>query len=65
MSKCEFNGVQCQFWDLGGGGDLPKLWKKYYAEAHAVVFVVDSENIEAGRLCQVLGKRVFINNYTF
>ncbi len=58
VSKCDFNGVQCQFWDLGGGGDLPKLWKKYYTEAHAVFFVIDSVNIEAGRLNKVLGRAV-------
>lgn len=55
VSKCNFNGVQCQFWDLGGGGDLPKLWKKYYVEAHAVFFVIDSLKIETERLNQILG----------
>lgn len=42
VSKCEFHGVTCQFWDLGGAGNLRQLWTKYYAEAHAVLFVLDS-----------------------
>lgn len=42
VSKCDLKGIQCQFWDLGGGGDLPKLWPKYYKESHAVLFVIDS-----------------------
>ena len=46
MSKCDLKGIQCQFWDLGGSGDLPKLWQKYYTEAHAVLFVIDSVRIE-------------------
>lgn len=59
VSKCDFNGIQCQFWDMGGGGDLPKLWSKYYGEAHAVFFVIDSVTIEEGeriaKLKRILG----------
>lgn len=42
VSKCEINGILCQFWDMGGGGDLPKLWSKYYKQAHALLFLIDS-----------------------
>lgn len=62
VSKCNFQGVQCQFWDLGGGGDLPKLWKKYYAEAHAVLFVIDSVSIETDRLREALSKTFAFSN---
>lgn len=30
------------FWDLGGQAGLRSIWDKYYAESHALVFVVDS-----------------------
>jgi ADP-ribosylation factor related protein 1 len=30
------------FWDLGGSQSLRVLWSKYYAECHAVCYVVDS-----------------------
>lgn len=54
VSKCDLKGIQCQFWDLGGGGDLPKLWPKYYAEAHAVFFVIDCLEIKSERLMNTL-----------
>lgn len=45
---------------MGGGGDLPKLWSKYYGEAHAVFFVIDSVTIEeeerVDKLRRILGK---------
>lgn len=44
VSKCDFQGVICQFWDLGGGGDLKSLWQRYYQDAHAVFFVIDSSD---------------------
>ena len=30
------------FWDLGGQAGLRSIWDKYYAESHAIVYVVDS-----------------------
>lgn len=32
------------FWDLGGAAGLRSIWEKYYAEAHAVIFVVDASD---------------------
>lgn len=34
------------FWDLGGQAGLRSIWDKYYAESHAILYVVDS-----GRAC--------------
>lgn len=31
-----------QFWDLGGQRDIRSLWSRYYADAHAVCFIIDS-----------------------
>jgi ADP-ribosylation factor related protein 1 len=30
------------FWDLGGQTDLHSIWSSYYADSHAIVFMVDS-----------------------
>ena len=49
MSKCDLKGIRCQFWDLGGGGDLPKLWPKYYKESHAVFYVIDALELQNER----------------
>lgn len=61
VSKCDLNGIQCQFWDLGGGADLPKLWSKYYEEAHAVLFVIDSATVgeeeRVRKLRKILGTK--------
>ena len=29
-------------WDLGGQAGLRSIWDKYYAESHAIMYVVDS-----------------------
>lgn len=34
--------MRLSFWDLGGQTDLRSIWPSYYAECHAIVFVVDS-----------------------
>lgn len=34
------------FWDLGGQAALRALWGKYYDEAHGLLYVVDSEDVE-------------------
>lgn len=36
------------FWDLGGQAGLRSIWDKYYAESHAILYVVDSA--DEGRL---------------
>lgn len=30
------------FWDLGGQIRMRSIWDKYYAEANAMIFVIDS-----------------------
>lgn len=51
VSRCDYHGMQCQFWDLGGAEDLQRLWEQYYAASHAVLFVVDSTDL--ARMAQV------------
>ncbi|KAJ1564588.1 hypothetical protein HK405_014483, partial [Cladochytrium tenue] len=44
ISRVEVGRVRLNFWDLGGQPGLRGLWDKYFAEAHAVVFVVDASD---------------------
>lgn len=46
IGKVDMHGVRLNFWDLGGQEDLQVLWDKYYAECHAVVYIVDSSDID-------------------
>lgn len=39
--KVDAFGCKCDFWDLGGQERMRGLWERYYADADAVVFVVD------------------------
>ncbi|KAF8065539.1 Pyroxd2 [Scenedesmus sp. PABB004] len=42
VGKMEAHGAALVFWDLGGAAGLRGIWEKYYAEAHALLFVVDA-----------------------
>lgn len=46
VGKIETNGVILNFWDLGGQKELQLLWDKYFLEAHAIIWVVDSSDRE-------------------
>lgn len=40
-----------QFWDLGGQRDIRGIWSKYYADCHAVCFVIDSTDRQRMEEC--------------
>jgi ADP-ribosylation factor related protein 1 len=44
IGRAELGGATVVFWDLGGQSGLRGIWEKYYAEAHALVFVVDASD---------------------
>ena len=46
LGKIDVGGVRLNFWDLGGQEELQALWDKYYAECHAVIYVLDSGDRE-------------------
>lgn len=46
IGKVDIHGIRLNFWDLGGQESLQSLWDKYYAESHAVIYMVDSSNRE-------------------
>jgi len=48
-----------QFWDLGGQRDIRSIWPKYYADCHAVCFVIDSTDRDRLAECwEIFGKIV-------
>lgn len=47
VGKMDVSNCLCMFWDLGGQVRMRSIWEKYYAEAHAMIFVVDAA--DAGR----------------
>lgn len=46
IGKIDVGSVRLNFWDLGGQEELQSLWDKYYAESHAVIYMVDSSDKE-------------------
>ncbi|XP_038999458.1 ADP-ribosylation factor-like protein 3 [Hibiscus syriacus] len=42
IGQIEVSNTKLVFWDLGGQPGLRSIWEKYYEEAHAVIFVIDS-----------------------
>ncbi|XP_035735253.1 ADP-ribosylation factor-related protein 1-like isoform X2 [Vespa mandarinia] len=44
IGKIDIAGIRFNFWDLGGQEELQSLWDKYYAESHAVIYIVDSSD---------------------
>lgn len=42
VGRIELDGIVLNFWDLGGQRELQLLWDKYFLEAHALIWVIDS-----------------------
>ncbi len=51
IARYELSNLKVLVWDLGGQVSLRTIWKHYYEEAHAVVYVVDSSDQD--RLAEV------------
>ncbi|EFA78929.1 ARF-like protein [Heterostelium album PN500] len=46
IGRIIIDNVKLIFWDLGGQIDLRTIWDKYYTSIHAVIYVVDSADLE-------------------
>jgi len=42
IGKMDVESCKVIFWDLGGQVRMRQIWEKYYAEAHGMIFVIDS-----------------------
>jgi small GTP-binding protein len=61
VETIEFKNISFMVWDIGGQDKIRRLWYHYYQGAHAIIFVVDSndrERIEDARneLVKLLGE---------
>ena len=45
LAKIRFGNSEVIFWDLGGQVKVRSIWERYYSEADAVVFVIDSGDV--------------------
>lgn len=45
VAKIETKYSNLVFWDLGGQKSLRGIWEKYYDQCHALIFVVDSNDM--------------------
>ncbi|DBB08972.1 TPA: hypothetical protein ACH3X3_007604 [Trebouxia sp. C0006] len=39
------SGTKLILWDLGGQSGLQNIWDKYYADCHAILFVIDATDL--------------------
>lgn len=46
IGRLVMGGVELLIWDLGGQATLRTIWPQYYAEAHAIIWVLDSTDAE-------------------
>lgn len=44
VARLNLQGIRTIIWDLGGQEDLHSIWKKYYKEAHCLVYIVDAND---------------------
>ncbi|KAL7746329.1 hypothetical protein RI367_008337 [Sorochytrium milnesiophthora] len=62
IGKIDLENRNYNFWDLGGQTDLQTIWPKYYAECHAIIFVVDSTDRERIEEVQQVFEKVITND---
>lgn len=48
-------------YDLGGGPGIRAIWENYFADAHGIIFVLDSGDIEKVNECRDILKRLLSN----
>jgi ADP-ribosylation factor 1/2 len=46
VETVEYKNINCTVWDIGGQDKIRALWKYYYENTHAIMFVVDSNDPE-------------------
>jgi small GTP-binding protein len=44
VEQVEFQKVKFAIWDVGGQDKIRKLWKHYYQNTQALIYVVDSSD---------------------
>ncbi|KAI9619684.1 hypothetical protein H4Q26_014066 [Puccinia striiformis f. sp. tritici PST-130] len=44
LGRITLSSTYLKFWDLGGSKDIRRIWEKYYDEADAICWVIDSQD---------------------
>ncbi len=62
VETLEYRNVKFTVWDVGGQHKLRPLWKHYYLNTQAVIYVIDSSDRERleeakGELVKLLGEK--------
>ena len=52
VEQVEYQNITFTVWDVGGQDKLRSLWRHYYEGAHALIFVVDSNDRERTQLAK-------------
>ena len=56
MCKFDLHGAQWTMWDLGGHVDLRSIWRDYFTDAHALLYMIDGNDrsrLEESRLALI------------
>lgn len=54
MTIFNFNGTNLQLWDLSGKESMRKLWEKYYDDLDAMIYILDSTNLNVEKSIKIL-----------
>ena len=46
VETLQVKGFDVTIWDVGGGDKIRLLWRQYFQDAQALIFVVDSNDID-------------------
>jgi small GTP-binding protein len=52
VESFQHKNIHCNVWDVGGQDKIRKLWRYYYQNTHALIFVIDSSDRERVELAQ-------------
>ncbi|GMM29764.1 Arf family GTPase [Martiniozyma asiatica (nom. inval.)] len=56
--------IALKFWDVGGQDQLRELWDFYYPQAHAILFVVDTNDPDRIEECKKVIQQIVMNDAT-
>lgn len=46
VETIQFQNIKFNMWDVGGQDVLRPMWKHYYGNSDAIIFVVDSQDVQ-------------------
>ncbi|KAF7488145.1 ADP-ribosylation factor-related protein 1 [Sarcoptes scabiei] len=61
IGKIQTETIVLNFWDLGGQAELQCLWEKYYSDAHAIIFIMDSSDSERIQNSKLAFEKILAN----